>query len=697
MGAEWYTDAGDGVGGIYLYDPGFGAWFYTNWSTFPTLFDLTLDQWLWYLPSSTEPNHYTSDPRWFVNLTTNQWTSNEANTASVPIPPVTPNSLSINGGGNSASANPGTQTTFAFTYHDQANGATNIAGGQINFVYSGASYCNVSWTSSNQVSVQSGNCSATPISVVYSSTDLTAVTVTLGITLSSVPAVSYTVETFAQDKQGLDSSEGDVGQLTINQTYTLSGQVTLYPAYSIGATSGSPLTGLQVNLSGGASGSVTTDANGRYSFTVAAGGSYTVAPQSTAYSFAPSLMSVQNLTSNATLPFAAAAGELCAINTIVGQAITRTAGNQVTGSSTQYPTFILGNWTLTMTTTLLFTPSGGGAEQQIQQTTTSFNWSPSTETGSASTVTLNAVSAVQPYGAGSYRTRGDYSGVCGGQAVTGKDSPFYSSALTVQLPTITGFFNNNSFWNLGPNTSDPQPTTPSPSGQSRAYYQSVQLTFNSNCNPGDTCSDTPQWSLTTANNQTSLNATTGAVVTISKGSSPGDCNYDSTLSANIGGFATANYAVAVDSPKSLYHTAETTVAWENGYTTNWSFEVFDVCTPQTNVLLPVPISENFPGSGTPPQQFTNENSGTGYASVVPDNWDYTDWATPLTFIDEIGQMGYGQVPAVYFDNSAPPYTGNTVYFMGAHTFNAGSSTTGYGLLVYNGFIRFYTDHGDDNP
>ncbi len=82
--------------------------------------------------------------------------------------------------------------------------------------------------------------------------------------------------------------------------------------------------------------------------------------------------------------------------------------------------------------------------------------------------------------------------------------------------------------------------------------------------------------------------------------------------------------------------------------------------------------------------------------MSPDNWDYTDWQDSSTFIDQIGQMGYVQSPAVYFDNSAPPYTGNTVYFMGAHTFNAGSSRTGYGLLVYNGFIRYYSDHGGES-
>ncbi len=263
-----------------------------------------------------------------------------------------------------------------------------------------------------------------------------------------------------------------------------------------------------------------------------------------------------------------------------------------------------------------------------------------------------------------------------------------NDSLTVSQPTISGLFSGNAFWNLGPGTSDPQATT------TGNYYQSVSLTFNSNCNPGEPCTDTPAWSLSTTNNQTSLSATSGSTVTLQKGSTLGDCQYHSTLSASIGGLSSANYSIAVNSPGSLSHTTETTGAWGTGYTTYWSFEVLDVCTPAHNVLLPVPISEDFPGSPA----FSDENGGSGYYHVTPDNWDYTDWATSSTFIDEIGQNGPAPSPAVYFDVTGPPYTGNTVYLMGAHTFNAGSMTTGNGTPVYtSGNIRYFADHGDNNP
>jgi hypothetical protein len=56
-----------------------------------------------------------------------------------------------------------------------------------------------------------------------------------------------------------------------------------------------------------------------------------------------------------------------------------------------------------------------------------------------------------------------------------------------------------------------------------------------------------------------------------------------------------------------------------------------------------------------------------------------------------------QNPPVYFEAGGPPYTQNTVYLSGSHTFNAGSSTTGLGFLVYTGSIRYYATRGDNNP
>jgi hypothetical protein len=60
-----------------------------------------------------------------------------------------------------------------------------------------------------------------------------------------------------------------------------------------------------VTLSGSQSGTATTDVNGNYSFTVAAGGDYTVAPAKTNYLFSPATRTVSNLSGNQGADFGA--------------------------------------------------------------------------------------------------------------------------------------------------------------------------------------------------------------------------------------------------------------------------------------------------------------------------------------------------------------------------------------------------------
>ena len=74
LGYEYWFDAADGQGGIYFYDfhqqhvlvhvsPGF---------PFPYLYDFTLNSVLYYYPDTTNPGHYTTNPRYFYNFGTGQ-------------------------------------------------------------------------------------------------------------------------------------------------------------------------------------------------------------------------------------------------------------------------------------------------------------------------------------------------------------------------------------------------------------------------------------------------------------------------------------------------------------------------------------------------------------------------------------------------------------------------------------------------
>jgi hypothetical protein len=55
---------------IYFYDFGSGHWWYTSSSLFPYIYDFSLSTFIYYFPSTTNPDHYTTNPRYFSNLTT---------------------------------------------------------------------------------------------------------------------------------------------------------------------------------------------------------------------------------------------------------------------------------------------------------------------------------------------------------------------------------------------------------------------------------------------------------------------------------------------------------------------------------------------------------------------------------------------------------------------------------------------------
>jgi len=66
-----YVDAGSGTD-VYLWDLSTGHWWYTGATEFPYLYDFTLNAWIYYYLAPNNPGHYTTNPRYFVNLTTNQ-------------------------------------------------------------------------------------------------------------------------------------------------------------------------------------------------------------------------------------------------------------------------------------------------------------------------------------------------------------------------------------------------------------------------------------------------------------------------------------------------------------------------------------------------------------------------------------------------------------------------------------------------
>ncbi len=68
LGYEAFVAATGGQ--IYFYDFATGHWWYSSASLFPYLYDFTLNTFIYYFPDTKNAGHYTSNPRYFSNLTT---------------------------------------------------------------------------------------------------------------------------------------------------------------------------------------------------------------------------------------------------------------------------------------------------------------------------------------------------------------------------------------------------------------------------------------------------------------------------------------------------------------------------------------------------------------------------------------------------------------------------------------------------
>ena len=186
-----------------------------------------------------------------------------------------------------------------------------------------------------------------------------------------------------------------------------------------------------------------------------------------------------------------------------------------------------------------------------------------------------------------------------------------------------------------------------------------------------------------------------------KGSSQGNCQFDSTLTADTGGFLSASYAVAIDSPGVVSHTgygdipAEQTVVWNDGYTTNWAFAILDIC--GTNALLAIPVNEVFPSG------FSNENGGSNYVDPPGDSnpfsHDQHDGKTRTCSWDQIGQCCGAQKSDRNIYQRKSHHTHITRFISdGVHALYGGSTTVGDGWQIYfSGTIQYFRDHGDNTP
>ena len=55
---------------VYLFDFTSNHWWYTSTTLFPYLYDFSLNTWIYYFPDTKSTGHYSTNPRYFSNLTT---------------------------------------------------------------------------------------------------------------------------------------------------------------------------------------------------------------------------------------------------------------------------------------------------------------------------------------------------------------------------------------------------------------------------------------------------------------------------------------------------------------------------------------------------------------------------------------------------------------------------------------------------
>jgi hypothetical protein len=203
-------------------------------------------------------------------------------------------------GAASATMRTGTNGTYSFTV--DAEGDYTLTASKTHYTFTPASY-----TFFNVVAHKTLNfVPKLNTHVISGSTGLSGVTVTLGggsagtLTTGADGKYSFTVN--AGGSYTVTASKVHYTFTPPSYSYTdLSGNQTanfapLLNTHTISGSTG--LSGVSITLSGGATGTITTGADGKYSFTVNAGGNYAITPARANYTFAPLSRSFTNLSGN---------------------------------------------------------------------------------------------------------------------------------------------------------------------------------------------------------------------------------------------------------------------------------------------------------------------------------------------------------------------------------------------------------------
>jgi uncharacterized protein (TIGR03437 family) len=187
------------------------------------------------------------------------------------------------------------------------------------------------WSIAGQVTTTSGPIPGVTVNLTGSATLSTTTDSSGNYSFSGLAAAGTYTVTPNLAGYSFSPANAQFGNLASNQTANFGATKSASNTYSISGNitiNASPFVGVTVNLSGSVARSATTDGNGHYSFLgLAAGGSYTITPSMTGYSFSPSSAPFSNLAANQTAGFNATLTAATNASPItVGQTVTGTFG-----------------------------------------------------------------------------------------------------------------------------------------------------------------------------------------------------------------------------------------------------------------------------------------------------------------------------------------------------------------------------------
>jgi hypothetical protein len=198
-----------------------------------------------------------------------------------------------------------------YTFTPVSKSFTNISSNQTQNFTAGANTYTISGNISGASSVTVNLTGSSTASTTNDATGNYSFTVNAGGTYTITPnKTNYTFNPINKTFSNIAGNQTQNFTAVLN-TFTISGIVS-------GAAN------VNINLTGSSTASTATDANGNYSFTVNAGGTYTITPVKTGYTFSPASQTFTNITANQVQNFTASSisytltGVILCNNSILG-------------------------------------------------------------------------------------------------------------------------------------------------------------------------------------------------------------------------------------------------------------------------------------------------------------------------------------------------------------------------------------------